>query len=63
MSNRLPPTGDTPPHPFAAAFAGIPVRDQPASPGCPLAGECPNTLQDIREEALGPWLRDHGHVR
>jgi len=28
-----------------------------------LAGEFPNTLQDILEEALGPWLRDHGYVK
>lgn len=28
-----------------------------------LAGEFPNTLQDILEEALGPWLRANGYVR
>lgn len=27
-----------------------------------LAGEVPNTLQDILEEALGPWLREHDYV-
>lgn len=28
-----------------------------------LNGQFPNTLQDILEEALGPWLRDHGYVK
>jgi hypothetical protein len=28
-----------------------------------LAGEVPNTLQDILEEALEPWLRKHGYVK
>jgi hypothetical protein len=28
-----------------------------------LAGEIPNTLQDILEEALEPWLRTHGYVQ
>lgn len=28
-----------------------------------LAGEFPNTLQDILEEALEPWLRTHGYVQ
>jgi hypothetical protein len=28
-----------------------------------LAGQTPNTLQDILEEALGPWLKDHGYVQ
>ncbi|MGL4552756.1 MAG: hypothetical protein ACRC33_16395 [Gemmataceae bacterium] len=28
-----------------------------------LAGQEPNTLQDILEEALGPWLRANGYVK
>ena len=27
-----------------------------------LSGELPNTLQEILEEALGPWLKSHGYV-
>jgi hypothetical protein len=27
-----------------------------------LAGQVPNTLQDILEEALEPWLRSHGYL-
>ena len=27
-----------------------------------LSGELPNTLQEILEEALGPWLKAHGYV-
>ena len=27
-----------------------------------LNGELPNTLQEILEEALGPWLKAHGYV-
>jgi hypothetical protein len=27
-----------------------------------LSGVTPNTLQDILEEALEPWLRTHGHL-
>ena len=27
-----------------------------------LDGEVPNTLQDILEEALEPWLRSHGYL-
>ncbi len=27
-----------------------------------LAGEFPNTLQDLLEEALEPWLRGHGYI-
>lgn len=26
-----------------------------------LAGESPNTLQDILEEAIEPWLKTHGY--
>jgi hypothetical protein len=28
-----------------------------------LNGEQPNTLQDILEQALEPWLRTHGYLR
>lgn len=28
-----------------------------------LAGVTPNTLQDILEEALRPWLHDNGYLR
>ena len=28
-----------------------------------LSGETPNTVQDILEEALEPWLRDRGFLR
>ena len=28
-----------------------------------LSGVQPNTLQDILEEALGPWLRANGYVK
>jgi hypothetical protein len=28
-----------------------------------LAGTTPNTLQEILEEALEPWLKTHGYVR
>lgn len=28
-----------------------------------LASETPNTLQDILEAALEPWLRDHGYIK
>jgi hypothetical protein len=27
-----------------------------------LAGQKPNTLQDILEEAVGPWLRSNGYL-
>jgi hypothetical protein len=27
-----------------------------------LAGEYPNTLQEILEEAVEPWLRQHGYL-
>lgn len=27
-----------------------------------LAGEEPNTVMDILEEALAPWLREHGYI-
>lgn len=28
-----------------------------------LAKQTPNTVQDILEEALEPWLKDHGYLR
>jgi hypothetical protein len=28
-----------------------------------LAGQVPNTVQDILEEALEPWLRSHGYLK
>lgn len=28
-----------------------------------LTGVCPNTLQDILEEALEPWLRTNGYLK
>jgi hypothetical protein len=28
-----------------------------------LAGEFPNTMLDILEEALEPWLRTHGYIK
>jgi hypothetical protein len=28
-----------------------------------LAGQTPHTLQDILEEAVGPWLRSNGYLR
>ena len=28
-----------------------------------LAGETPNTVQDILEQALDPWLKDHGYLK
>jgi hypothetical protein len=28
-----------------------------------LSGETPNTVQDILEEALAPWLKDHGYLK
>lgn len=27
-----------------------------------LSGQVPNTVQDILEDALGPWLRVNGYV-
>ena len=27
-----------------------------------LSGTTPSTLQDMLEEALGPWLKTHGYV-
>jgi len=27
-----------------------------------LGGQSPNTLHDIRDEALEPWLRSHGYL-
>ncbi len=27
-----------------------------------LSGTTPSTIQDILEEALGPWLRQHGYL-
>lgn len=41
---------------FAAALKRASLERQ-------LAGEFPNTLQDILEEALEPWLRSHGYVK
>jgi hypothetical protein len=41
---------------FAAALKRSSLERQ-------LAGEFPNTLQDILEEALEPWLRTHGYVK
>jgi hypothetical protein len=28
-----------------------------------LAGQVPNTIQDILEEAVEPWLRSHGYIQ
>ena len=28
-----------------------------------LAGQLPNTVQDILEEALEPWLQSHGYLK
>jgi hypothetical protein len=28
-----------------------------------LAGEKPNTVQDILEQALEPWLKEHGYLK
>jgi len=28
-----------------------------------LAGVKPNTVQDILEQALEPWLKDHGYLK
>ncbi len=28
-----------------------------------LAGQAPNTVQDILEEALEPWLKEHGYLK
>ncbi len=41
---------------FAAALKRASLERQ-------LSGEEPNTLQDILEEALGPWLKKHGYVQ
>ena len=40
---------------FAAALKRASLERQ-------LQGVEPNTLQDILEEAIEPWLRDHGHL-
>ncbi len=40
---------------FAAALKRASLQRQ-------LSGERPNTLQDILEEALEPWLRSHGYL-
>lgn len=40
---------------FAAALKRASLQRQ-------LNGELPNTLQDILEEALEPWLRSHGYL-
>lgn len=40
---------------FAAALKRASLERQ-------LAGTTPNTLQEILEEALEPWLRSHGYV-
>lgn len=40
---------------FAAALKRASLERQ-------LNNEFPNTLQDILEEALEPWLRDHGYL-
>ena len=41
---------------FAAALKRASLERQ-------LAGTTPNTLQEILEEALEPWLRANGYVR
>lgn len=41
---------------FAAALKRASLERQ-------LAGEEPNTLQDILEEALDPWLRTRGYIK
>jgi hypothetical protein len=28
-----------------------------------LSGQLPNTVQDILEDALGPWLRSNGYIQ
>ena len=28
-----------------------------------LAGQTPNTMQDILEQALEPWLKGHGYLK
>lgn len=40
---------------FAAALKRASLQRQ-------LNGETPNTLQDILEEAVEPWLRQHGYL-
>ena len=51
-AGRVPPTVR-----FRADYAAALKR---ASLERQLQGVLPNTLQDILEEALEPWLRDHG---
>ena len=40
---------------YAAALKQASLKRQ-------LEGVYPNTLQDLLEEALGPWLRQHGYL-
>jgi len=44
---------------FRADYAAVLKR---ASLERQLQGVLPNTLQDILEEALEPWLRNHGYL-
>jgi hypothetical protein len=53
--NRVPLTTRVPSD-FAAALKRASLQRQ-------LDGVFPNTLQDILEEALEPWLRSNGYLR
>jgi hypothetical protein len=54
-AGRLPLTTRVPAD-YAAALKRASLERQ-------LSGQTPNTLQDILEEALEPWLRTHGYVK
>jgi hypothetical protein len=63
----------TPPPPMAAPAGRMPLTTRirsdlataltRASLKRKLAGEKPNTIQDILEEALEPWLKDKGYLK
>jgi len=64
--------GSEPPVPKTAAVARAPITSKiradyatalkRASLERQLNGETPNTLQEILEEAVGPWLKTHGYL-
>lgn len=72
FGNR-PPAADTtatPPVPASVASTPISTRMRSdyatalkrASLDRQLKGQEPNTIRDILEEAIGPWLRSNGYI-
>jgi hypothetical protein len=67
-TSAIPPEQTTEPNPSRSPLttrlrADIGAALKRASLERQLAGQVPNTVQDILEEALEPWLRAHGYLK